>query len=74
MASDSWGPCVSCKWWQIEPDAKAENRTPGWCIDEQLQPFQLRVTGDSGCNRYMKGEPARGEGASDRPPTGKAAR
>jgi hypothetical protein len=40
--------------WQIEPDAKVEPATAGYCIDEQLQPFQLRVTGDAGCNRYMQ--------------------
>jgi hypothetical protein len=70
----TWGLCISCKWWQIEPDAKAQASTAGYCIDEKLQPFQLRVTGDSGCNRYMEGMPARGKGSSAKPPAAKPAR
>jgi len=73
-SNDSWGLCVSCKWWQIEPKAEAELRTAGFCIDEALQPFKLRVTGDSGCNRYMQGTPARGKGSSAKPPTAVPAR
>jgi hypothetical protein len=65
----SWNLCISCKWWQIEPDAKVAKDTAGLCIDEALQPFKLRVTGDSGCNRYMPGTPARAEGSSGKPPT-----
>ncbi len=70
----TWGLCVSCKWWQIEPGAKAEHLTAGYCIDEKLQPFQLRVTGNSGCNRYMAGKPAHGKGSSEKPPTAAASR
>jgi hypothetical protein len=70
----SWGLCVSCKWWQIEPGAQAEHLTAGYCIDEKLQPFQLRVTGNSGCNRYMEGTPAKGKGSSAKPPTATPAR
>lgn len=66
--SKSWGLCISCKWWQIEPDAKVEHLTAGYCIEEKLQPFQLRVTGNSGCNEYVEGEPARGKGSSGTPP------
>ena len=47
MSSDSkreWGLCVSCKWWQIEPDAEPQPLTAGYCIEEKLQPFQLRIT------------------------------
>jgi hypothetical protein len=69
-----WGLCISCKWWQIEPNAKIEPRTPGFCIDEELQPFKLRVTGDSGCNKYIAGEPARAEGSSGTPPTAEPVR
>jgi hypothetical protein len=72
--STEWGLCVSCKWWQIEPGAKPASQTAGYCIDEKLQPFQLRITGNGGCNRYMKGKPARGKGSSDKPPTAKPAR
>jgi hypothetical protein len=67
--SSNWGPCISCKWWQIEPKAEPAARTSGYCIEEKLQPFQLSVTGDSGCNEYVKGNPARGEGSSAKPPT-----
>ncbi len=63
----SWGLCVSCKWWQIEPGAEAEHLTAGYCIEEKLQPFKLRVTGNAGCNRYMEGKPAHGKGSSKKP-------
>lgn len=64
-----WGLCVGCKWWQIEPDATLEYQTVGYCIDSKLQPFQLRIAGNGGCNRFMKGEPARAAGSSEQPST-----
>ena len=67
--ADDWGLCMDCKWWQIEPEVKIEPRTLGLCIDEGLQPFRVRVSGDSGCNRFMAGEPARAPGSSSAPPT-----
>ncbi len=72
--ADSWGLCVDCKWWQIEPDAKAEPLTAGYCIEESLQPFQLRITGNGGCNKFMEGKPAHGKGSSEKPPTATPAR
>lgn len=72
--SDSWGLCKDCKWWQVEPDASLNNLTVGECIDEKLQPFVLRVSGTSGCNRFMEGKPARARGSSAAPPTAKPAR
>ena len=45
----------------------------GICIDEKLR-FKLRVSGNSGCNRYMKGKPAHAKGSSGQPPTAKATR
>ena len=69
MAKSEWGLCKDCKWWQIEPKATLENLTLGLCIDEKLQPFLLRVSGNSGCNRFMPGKPARAEGSSEAPPT-----
>ena len=69
-----WGLCKSCKWWQIEPDGTVANTTLGLCIDEQLQPFQLSVSGNSGCNRYTQGEPARAKGSGAQPPTAKPVR
>lgn len=74
MAKSEWGLCKDCKWWQIEPHAHVTNVTLGLCIDEDLQEFQLRVSGDSGCNRFMPGEPARAEGSSGAPPTAKPQR
>jgi len=66
--AEEWGLCEDCKWWQIEPDARIEARTLGLCIDEDLQRFRLRVSGDSGCNHFMPGEPARAQGSSTAPP------
>ncbi len=72
--TSSWGPCMSCKWWQIEPDSNADENTTGQCIDEKLLSFKLLVSGSSGCNRFMEGEPARAKGSSDRPPSAEASR
>jgi len=69
MADPTWGLCKDCKWWQIEPNASAENLTMGQCIDEKLQPFQLRVSGNAGCNRFAVGKPAVAKGSSDMPPS-----
>lgn len=68
MPNNEWGLCRDCKWWQIEPTGVIDDETMGLCIDEELQPFQLRVSGDSGCNRFMPGEPARAKGSSAAPP------
>jgi hypothetical protein len=64
-----WGLCKDCKWWQIEPGASLENTVMGLCIDEDLQEFRLRVSGNSGCNRFMQGRPARAKGSGAAPPT-----
>jgi hypothetical protein len=64
----NWGLCKDCKWWQIEPKASAANLTLGECIDEKLQPFKMRVSGNSGCNRFMEGAPAHAKGSSEAPP------
>jgi hypothetical protein len=64
-----WGLCKDCKWWQIEPDATVTNTTAGLCIEEKLQPFQLRVTGIAGCNCFAPGTPARAKGSGEAPPT-----
>jgi hypothetical protein len=74
MPDHDWGLCKDCKWWQIEPDATIGNLTLGLCIDEILQPFLLRVSGISGCNRFMPGEPARAEGSSEAPPAARPTR
>jgi hypothetical protein len=74
MASSEWGLCKDCKWWQIEPKSTIHNLTMGLCIDEKLQRFRLRVSGNSGCNRFMKGKPARAAGSSAAPPTAEPVR
>lgn len=72
--NEDWGLCKDCKWWQIEPDAAVADETMGLCIDEDLQPFKLLVSGNSGCNHFMAGEPARAEGSSQQPPTAQPVR
>jgi hypothetical protein len=69
MAVADWGFCKECQWWQIEPEASLANTTMGLCIEEQLQRFRLRVSGNSGCNRYTAGEPARAPASAAAPPT-----
>ncbi|MCA9078009.1 MAG: hypothetical protein KDA93_23470, partial [Planctomycetaceae bacterium] len=60
--------------WQIEPDAAVEHHTAGLCIDEKLLPFNIRITGNGGCNRFVEGEPARAAGSSEQPPVAEATR
>lgn len=74
MAKKEWGLCKDCKWWQIEPKATIEDRTLGLCIEEKLYPFVLRVSGDSGCNMFVPGKPARAPGSSEAPPRAVATR
>ena len=68
MANTEWGKCKDCKWFQIEPAAKAVNNTMGLCIEEDLQSFRLRVSGNSGCNQFLPGAVAHAEGSSCAPP------
>jgi hypothetical protein len=70
----SWGLCKNCKWLQIEPEVSPENLTLGLCIEERLQSFQLRVSGNSGCNRFIEGKPAHAKGSSAAPPTAESQR
>jgi hypothetical protein len=72
--SKEWGLCKECKWWQIEPGASIKNTTMGLCIDEKLYKYKLRVSGNSGCNRFMAGKPAHAKGSSGQPPTAKPQR
>jgi hypothetical protein len=72
--NEQWGLCKDCKWWQIDPGGSVANNTMGLCIDEDLQPYHLRVSGNSGCNHFMEGKPARAAGSSDQPPTAKPVR
>jgi len=68
MAASKWGECKSCKWFQIEPGVKPGDQTMGLCIEEALQAFRLRVSGNSGCNRFVAGKVAHAEGSSSAPP------
>jgi hypothetical protein len=72
--NENWGLCKDCKWWQIEPKSHIANGTMGLCIDEDLQEFTLRVSGNSGCNRFLPGKPARAVGSSERPPVAEPVR
>lgn len=74
MAKSEWGKCKDCKWFQIEPAVKVHDNTMGMCIEEKLQPYLLRVSGNSGCNKFAPGEVARAEGSSESPPTAKPTR
>lgn len=74
MSEKQWGLCKDCMWWQIEPEATIKDDTTGLCIDEDLQPYQLLVSGASGCNRFSVGTPARAKGSASKPPTAKATR
>jgi hypothetical protein len=69
MATDNWGLCKDCEWWQTEPEAKISNTTMGLCSEDDLQSYHLRVSGNSGCNQYSPGEPSRAAGSSAAPPT-----
>jgi hypothetical protein len=68
MTDHEWGLCKDCKWWQIEPGASAEDLTMGLCIEDELQRFRMRVSGNSGCNLFMTGKPAHAIGSSEAPP------
>jgi hypothetical protein len=76
MDNPKWGLCKACEWWQIEPEAKVANETLGLCIDEEIMPFQMRVSGNSGCKNFMpmKNGVARAAGSAAAPPTAKAVR
>jgi hypothetical protein len=69
MGASNWGMCKECQWWQIDPEAKMANTTMGLCIEDALQPFRLRVSGNSGCTHYTPGEPTHAAGSSAAPPT-----
>jgi hypothetical protein len=68
MANENWGECKGCKYFEIEPGAKAEDKTMGLCTVQELEPYRLRVSGASGCMLFEHGEVAHAEGASEAPP------
>jgi hypothetical protein len=74
MNADNWGLCKECKWFQVEPGAKAGDRTMGLCIEEELQPYRLRVSGNSGCSQFVSGKVAHAAGSSEAPPVAEPTR
>jgi hypothetical protein len=72
--ANEWGECKECKWFQVEPDTSVANTTMGLCIEESLQRFNLRVSGNSGCNYFVEGKVARAKGSASAPPTAKPTR
>jgi hypothetical protein len=46
----------------------------GLCIEEDLQRFRLRVSGNSGCNKFKPGKVAHAAGSSSAPPVAEATR
>ena len=51
--NDHWGHCKNCKWWDVESTEAAAREPIGYCMEEDLQPFHLRVTSSSGCNCFV---------------------
>jgi hypothetical protein len=68
------GMCKACRWWPIDLEARMADTTMGVGIEEALQPFRLRVSGNSGCNCYTRGKPTHAAGSSAAPPTVKPQR
>ncbi|MHC5540746.1 hypothetical protein ACYOEI_21205 [Singulisphaera rosea] len=69
MADKNWGECKGCKYFEIEPGARAGDRTMGLCIVHELETYRLRVSGASGCTLFEHGKVAHAEGASKAPPS-----
>lgn len=64
-----WGVCRECKWWQVKPNHPTNNSTVGECIEEALLPFVLRVSGGSGCNRFIPNRSGVAESKQAPPPS-----
>ncbi len=69
-----WGLCKDCGVVADRTGSEGHRHYLGLCIDDDLQPFLLRINGSGGCNRFMAGEPARAAGSSAAPPTAKPVR
>lgn len=65
----SWGQCETCKMWQLEPETEPHANAVGVCIAEDLVQYQLRVSGNSGCNIYKSGKVKHKKGSSECPPS-----
>lgn len=53
--SDSVGVCLTCKFWDVEEE-RSESQTShlALCVQEDLKPYALIVSGSSGCNKWKE--------------------
>ena len=61
--------CELRLWLAIVSSSDATIDTIARHIEDALQPFRLRVSGNSGCNHYTPGTPTHAAGSSAAPPT-----
>lgn len=52
---DSVGVCLTCKYWDVQ-EKRSESQTPqlALCVQENLKPYALIVSGSSGCNKWKE--------------------
>ncbi|MGI9105052.1 MAG: hypothetical protein ACR2G4_02260 [Pyrinomonadaceae bacterium] len=52
---DKVGVCLTCRFWQVE-ERRSEVITPrlALCVQEDLKPYALIVSGASGCNKWQE--------------------
>lgn len=52
------GACITCKYWQVEePRLKPVIKLLAVCIQPELKPFALIVSGSSACNKWKEKTP-----------------
>jgi len=53
--ADKVGVCLTCKYWDVE-EARSESLTAqlALCVQQELKPFALIVSGSSGCNKWAE--------------------
>lgn len=53
-AHDKIGACLTCTHWQVE-ERRTEATAPrlALCVQPQLAPYALIVSGSSGCNKWV---------------------
>jgi len=52
---DEVGVCLTCRFWQVE-ETRRETITArlALCVQEDLRPYALIVSGASGCNKWKE--------------------
>ena len=52
---DKEGVCLTCRFWQVEEE-RSEAITPllALCVQTDLKPYALIVSGSSGCNKWQE--------------------